>query len=97
MNINITFRQIKSSDAIKEHVNQKMSKLEKYRDTDIEAHVILSMEKHLHHAEVIYSSKQCQITTKSSTDDMYTSIDDVVDKLEKNIQKQHSKLKSHAR
>ncbi|MCB0308547.1 MAG: ribosome-associated translation inhibitor RaiA [Bdellovibrionales bacterium] len=98
MNINITFRQMKSSDAIKDHINQRMAKLEKYKDKATEAHVVLSTEKYLHNAEVVFSAKAFQVTAKSSTNDMYASIDDVVTKLEKNIKKHHAKkakLKTH--
>lgn len=100
MNVNITFRQIKSSDAIKDHVNQKLAKLEKYKDKDTEAHVILSTEKYLHNAEIIFSAGPFQATAKSSSSDMYASIDDVVNKLEKNIKKHHAKktkAKVHAK
>ena len=91
MSLNITFRKIKSSDAIKEYIHQKYEKLEKYRDKATEAHVILSTEKYMHHAEIVFSAKQFQVAAKSSTNDMYTSIDDAFDKLTKNIKKHHAK------
>lgn len=100
MSLNITFRQMKSSDAIKDHINEKITRLEKYKDKATEAHVILSTEKYLHNAEIIFSAKQFQLTAKSSTDDMYTSIDEAFSILEKNIKKHHAKktkAKSHAK
>ena len=100
MSLNITFRQMKSSDAIKEHIQEKVTRLEKYKDKATEAHVILSTEKYLHNAEVIFSAKQFQLTAKSSTDDMYASIDEAFSILEKNIKKHHakkSKAKSHSK
>lgn len=89
--MNITFRQMDSSDAIKEYVHQKYEKLEKYRDKATEAHVVLSTEKYLHHAEIVFSAKQFQLTAKASTNDMYASIDEAFDTLTKNIKKHHAK------
>jgi len=99
MKVSITFRHIQASDALKNFVNERMDRLDKYGRKSKEAHVILSTERHNHNAEVVLSSKGIKATGKASTPDMYSSIEEAIGKVEKALRRHHDKIirsKTHA-
>lgn len=85
MNISITFRQMESSDAIKKYVQTKVSRLQKLLQQPMTAKVTLSVQKQLHVAEVQISSGRKRSEARETSEEMYASIDKVVDKLERQI------------
>ena len=85
MNISITFRQMETSDAIKKYVTTKVSRLQKLLQQPMTAKVTLAIQKQLHVAEVQISSGKRRSEAKEATEEMYASIDKVVDKLERQI------------
>jgi putative sigma-54 modulation protein len=82
MQINISFRHIESSDAVKLYVEDKLSRLKKYLEEPIEAHVVLRGEKFRRLAEVSIDASGVRLNGTEETDDMYSSIDLLVDNLE---------------
>jgi putative sigma-54 modulation protein len=85
MNISITFRQMETSDAIKRYILTKVSRLQKLLTQPMTAKVTLAIQKQLHVAEVKLSSGRMRSEARESSDEMYASIDKVVDKLERQI------------
>jgi putative sigma-54 modulation protein len=85
MNISITFRQMDPSDAIKRHANDKLSKLQKFLRQPLTAKVTLSLDRLEHVAEAHVSSGGEHLEAKESSPDMYTSIDRLMEKLERQI------------
>lgn len=85
MNINITFRHMETSEAIKNYARGKLSKLQKFLRQPMAAKVTLSLDKLLHVAETRISSGGAHLEAKEVGDDMYASIDKVIDKLERQI------------
>lgn len=95
MQLNITFRQFGSSDALKEHVREKVERVNKYLDRAGEAHVVLSLERHLHHADITIHSGSWVLRGRDKSEDMYASIDMAMDKIEAQVRKYKEKLKNH--
>lgn len=95
MHINITFRHMDSSDAIKDHAEERTEKLLKYLVEPVEVHWILSVEKIRHKAEATISAKDVNITAHEETQEMYASIDKVASMLEKQLRKHKEKVKNH--
>lgn len=89
MGIAITFRRVAASDALKTYVNDKFERVQKYVRQPIDAHVTLSTERHSHVAEVLVSTAGRQYQARHDSDDMYKSIDLLLDKVEHQIAKQH--------
>jgi putative sigma-54 modulation protein len=85
MNINITFRHMETSEAIKNYARGKLSKLQKFLRQPMAAKVTLSLDKLHHVAETQISSGGAHLEAKEVGDDMYASIDRVIDKLERQI------------
>lgn len=99
MQITVTFRHMDSSPALRDHAIEKIQHLELYFDQVQDVNVVMSTEKRNHIAEVTVHSPGDVFTAQSSTDDMYSTLDSVVDKLERHLikRKEITKLghKSH--
>lgn len=95
MQLNITFRQFGSSDALKEYAKEKVERVNKYLDRAGEAHVVLSLERHLHHAEITIHSGAWVLRGREKSEDMYASIDLAMDKIEAQLRKYKEKIKNH--
>ena len=95
MQYSVTFRHMEPSDHLKEYSHDKLLRLEKYLDAVVDAEVVMTVEKFRHKAEVLISSDGLKIKAEEETEDMYSAIDMVVDKLEKQIKRHREKLKDH--
>lgn len=92
MRIHITGRNIQVTDALRDTVERKLGKLDKYFSKDVEADVRLSVEKVRQIIEVTIPFAGAILRAEEWTDDMYASIDKVVDVLERQIRKHKTKL-----
>jgi len=88
MNISITFRQMDGTDAVRNYAQEKMSKLQKFLRQAMTAQVTLSVEGLEHVADVRISSGSQTFHANERKQDMYASIDLVLDKLERQIHAQ---------
>ncbi len=91
MQINVTFRHTDPSEALRSYAEEKLLRLKKYMEEPIEANIVLQVEKFRHIAEVSLDSNGMRINATEETNDMYSAIDMVVDKLEAQIKKQKEK------
>lgn len=92
MQTDITFKNIDSSDALRDYAIKRLSKIDKYIDRTAEAHVVLSVEKRRHKADVTLNADGAVINAVEITEDLYAAIDTVMDKLERQIKKHKEKL-----
>ncbi|OPX39621.1 MAG: ribosomal subunit interface protein [Desulfobacteraceae bacterium 4484_190.3] len=94
MDITVTFRHTEPMESLKAYAEEKVSKLKKYLDYPMEAHVVLTVEKFRHQADVTISVNGTRIKAVEETGDMYSAIDQVMDKIEKQIKRHLSKIRS---
>lgn len=92
MHIDITFKNVDPSEALKDYASKRLSKIGKYIDRPSEAHVILSVEKIRHKAEVTLNADGVIINAMEITEDLYAAIDMVMDKVERQVKKHKEKL-----
>lgn len=92
-NINVTFRHVDPSKALKDYVVEKLGRIQKVVDNAFDANVTLSVEKYRHIAEVFATGKGITIKAFESTDDLYSAIDLVCDKVERQLKKYREKRK----
>ena len=85
MNISVTFRHVDASDSIRARATEKIAKLQKFLRQPMTARVTVSLEKLLHLVEARISSGGERYEAHDATEDMYASIDKVLDKLERQI------------
>jgi putative sigma-54 modulation protein len=95
MNIIVNGRHLEITPALRDYAESKMKKFEKYLSTITEATVTLSIEKYRHKAEVLLKANGVMIQAESVTGEIYSSIDEVIEKLERQIKKYKGKLTSH--
>lgn len=92
MRIKVSGKNIVVTDALRERVEKKLSKFEKFFNPDTEANATLTVEKNRHIIEVTIPFNGVILRGEEATDDMYTSIDNVVEKLERQIARHRTKL-----
>ncbi len=92
MHIDITFKNVDPSEALKDYATKRLSKIGQYLDRPAEAHVILSVEKIRHKAEVTLNADGVIVNAVEITEDLYSAIDMVMDKVERQIKKHKQKL-----
>jgi putative sigma-54 modulation protein len=95
-NISVTFRHIDPSQPLKDYVTEKLGKIQKILDSPFEAQVTLSVEKYRHIAEVFLTARGITIKAFESTDNLYSAIDLVCDKVERQTKKYREKKKDRA-
>ena len=92
MRITITGRNIELTQGIKDAVEDKLSKLEKYFAEDTEVHATLSVEKERQKIEVTIPVKGQIIRSEQVSNDMYVSIDLVEEVIERQLKKYRHKI-----
>lgn len=83
MKIDFTGRGVEITHNIKTHTETKLDRLKKHLDDIHDVAVVLSTEKYRHKAEIKFLSSKHSFHGHEETADMLTSIDRVVEKLEK--------------
>lgn len=84
-------KHIEVTDAMRNYIEKRLSKIERHFDHILEVIVTLSVEKNRQIVEATLQASRALIRAEEETDDMYASIDKVVDKLERQIQKYKKK------
>jgi putative sigma-54 modulation protein len=92
MKVTVIAKNMELTDALKEIVQKKISKLEKYFEANVEAKATLSIQKSRQIIEVTIPFNGVILRGEEATSDMYKSLDLVEDKLERQIRKQKTRL-----
>jgi len=80
---------------LKEHVNKRLLKLDKYIDTLTETRVILSVEKFRNVAEINLSGRGVNLNGREEAKEMIIAVDNVIDKIERQLKKHKEKTRNH--
>ena len=98
MNIEITGRHIDVTPAIRTHVEDHFGKLaELFDGKPAKIHVIIQVERGLNHSEAIVHWRNEVLTANTNISDMYLSLSQTIDKIEKQARRIKDKIidKSH--
>jgi putative sigma-54 modulation protein len=76
---------MESSDAIKSHASDKIGKIQKYMRAPLHAEFTFSTERHLHRVDLNLTGDGHQYAGHGQSEDMYTTIDQVVDKIDRQV------------
>ena len=93
MKTTLTFKQIDHSDAVKDYIDEQAERIARYGMKAMELHITLSKEKHLQTAEANLSAKDFHAHGHGESTDVYASIDQALEKIEKLIHKRTTKFK----
>lgn len=91
MNLKLTGNHVEITDSMREYVVSKISKITRHFDHVIDVSVILSVEKLKQKAEANVHIRGKDIFVETDSEDMYASIDSLVDKLDRQILKHKEK------
>jgi len=95
MQTTVTFKKLDPSDSLKTYIQKKLGRFDKMLDSPAEAHVVLSVEKIRHIAEITLTCDRLKIHLKEESESLYSSIDTLMDKLKIQIKKNKEKTKKH--
>ncbi len=95
MNIIVNGRHLEVTPALKNYAEKKVQRFDRYLSNISEAIVTLTVEKYRHKVEVLLKVNGVLIQAEGITGDVYSSIDEVAEKLERQIKKYKEKLVSH--
>src|SRR5512138_1631890 len=97
MRVSVTFRHMEATEPIKEYAQDKVERIKKYFPDPITAHVVLSTERGYQHVADVNITLHNGLTLQGEeiTEDMYSSIDLVMAKIERQIRKYKDKIRSH--
>ncbi|MBS1767474.1 MAG: ribosome-associated translation inhibitor RaiA [Acidobacteria bacterium] len=94
MKVNFTGRHVEVSSALKAQAQERLDKMASFLDDIIDVHVILSVEKHRHQAEVTLKTRASAFVASAESMDMYKSLSEAMDKLESQAHKHAAKKTS---
>ncbi|MEO6777683.1 MAG: ribosome-associated translation inhibitor RaiA [Kofleriaceae bacterium] len=93
MQFAVTFRHMEPTDALKSYARERMERVKKYLPDPIACHVVLSTERHNHRIDVSFQLHNgLSIAGHETTENMYSSIDLVIAKIERQVRKYKGKL-----
>lgn len=93
MLLNFVGKNIELTESLKNVAEKKFSKLDKYFSEEAEARVVFSTVREQQTVEVTIFLPKTIIRAEETTDDMYSSMDNAVDALARQIRKHKTKLK----
>jgi putative sigma-54 modulation protein len=93
--MNLVFKKMKATEALKSHIEKKTEKFHKFVGYPMDVHVILSLEKPYHSAEITCHAEHRQLVAVAKSKDLYESIDMAVHKIESQLKKEREKRKGH--
>ena len=97
MNLSIIGHHLDVTPAIREYIHSKTARVLRHFDHVIDMHVVLSVEKLNQKAEVTLHVPGKDIFVESIDPNLYAAVDDVTDKLDRQVQKYKQKIQDHGR
>lgn len=96
MEIIIHGDKLKVTDAMKEYIEEKLEKLNKYIENsdNVRASVIVKVKNHEQRVEITIPLKAFILRSEESKDDFYAAVDKTIDKLERQIRKNKTRIMS---
>ena len=97
MQFSVTFRHMEATEALKSYAKERMEKIKKYFPEPIKVNVVMSTERGYHHRVDVTLQLHNGLTVagKETTENMYSSIDLVAAKIERQVRKYKDKLRGH--
>ena len=94
MTVNITFRHLEPTEALKERIHERIDRLQRFLDRPTEAHAVLHVENLKHHAEITVKAGTYRLRGEACTEDMYASIDAAADRIARQLMKHKEKVQT---
>lgn len=96
MNVNVSYRQMESSPALRDYATRKLERIvDKYVRGRADASVVMTAEPFGHIVDFTLSVKNSTVKSKAQSQDMYSSIDLALEKIEKQLRRRKDKVRDH--
>jgi putative sigma-54 modulation protein len=95
MQLTVTGHHIDITPSLRDYVATKLTRLERHFDNLTDVHCILTVEKLVHKAEAVVHLGGGTIHADCVEEDMYASIDGLIDKLDRQVRKHKEKVTDH--
>ena len=93
MQFSVTFRHMEPTESLKHYAKERMERIRKYVPDPISCHVVMSTERHNHRIEVNFQLHNgLAIAGQETTENMYSSIDLCIAKIERQVRKYKGKI-----
>lgn len=99
MKISVRGDKVKVTEAMNNYVVEKLKKIDKYLDNpeEVKANVVVRVEKQGQKVEITIPLKNFMLRAEESQEDIYAAVDAIIDKIERIIRKNKTKLESQAK
>ncbi|MFP5458849.1 MAG: ribosome hibernation-promoting factor, HPF/YfiA family [Bacteriovoracia bacterium] len=94
MNITITFKHLEHTPALDERIREKSEKLNKYFGGQFKVHWVCWVDEHNEHWAEVKVTGQSECYAKAHSENLYKAFDLVIEKIERQLEKQKSKLRN---
>ena len=91
MQLSITGHHVDLTESLHSYVESKFDKLNRHSDQITKVHVVLNVEKHMQQAEATAHVPGAELFANADSEDMYAAIDQLVDKLDRQVIKHKEK------
>jgi putative sigma-54 modulation protein len=96
MNANVSFRQMDSSPALRDYAVKKLERVvDKYVHGRVDASIVMRVEKFRHIVNFTVNIKNLTVKGDSSSEDMYSSVDLALDKIERQLRRHKDRIRDH--
>lgn len=95
MQIEVSFKHMEQSEPLRDYLTEKLEKVLKPLNEPISAQAVLQVEKYRHIVKINVLANGIVIKGREETNDMYSSIDLVCDKLDRQVKKYREKIARH--
>jgi putative sigma-54 modulation protein len=95
MEIDISGRHFRATEPLKEYIDAKVRKLDKYSLKIESVHVVLEVQKFVHLVEITLLGKNLRVTAKMDSTDMYAAFDRCFGVIQLQLGRQHDRVKEH--
>ncbi len=97
MQITVSGRQIEVTESLRSYAAEKIGRVQKHFDHMTTGNIVLQVERNLHKADVTLHAKGATLAASGEAKDMYAAIDQVADRLDRQVLKHKEKLADHHR
>lgn len=95
MQINISGHHLEITESLRDYVTSKLERLNNHHDRITNTHVILSVDKLIQKAEASLHVSGKDIFADATSENLYAAIDELADKLDRQLIKHKEKMRSH--
>lgn len=92
--VTVTFRHVASTPALEQYAERKLGSISKFLKRPAQAHLILSVDKYRQCGEVTVKSGRVLISAQEETKDLYSVIDLLAAKVQRQVKKHLEKLEA---